>query len=177
MMPMSLFVGLFIHFALLSLVAIGGFMATLPGMYSYLVDSVGLLTPEQFAKTVAFGQSLPGPNVLVAAVLGWAAAGPLGACATFFGTSIPFSFIAVFAGRYVRNHASSLFVRSYKAGMAPVAIALLFATAYILLGKNLDNFRVVAWAFIVTILVWKTKIPLILLIAAGGALGMYGAFS
>lgn len=78
-MTPALFAGLFFHFMLLSLIAIGGFMATLPGMYSYLVDTAGLLTPETFAKTVAFGQSLPGPNVLVAAVLGWAAAGPLGA--------------------------------------------------------------------------------------------------
>ena len=86
-MTPALFAGLFFHFMLLSLIAIGGFMATLPGMYSYLVDTAGLLTPETFAKTVAFGQSLPGPNVLVAAVLGWAAAGPLGALATFGGTS------------------------------------------------------------------------------------------
>jgi len=52
-------------------------------------------------------------------VLGWAAAGPLGALATFGGTSIPFSLIAVLAGRYIREHASSVFVKSYKAGMAP----------------------------------------------------------
>ena len=120
-MTPALFAGLFFHFMLLSLIAIGGFMATLPGMYSYLVDTAGLLTPETFAKTVAFGQSLPGPNVLVAAVLGWAAAGPLGALATFGGTSIPFSLIAVLAGRYIREHASSVFVKSYKAGMAPIA--------------------------------------------------------
>lgn len=82
-MTPALFAGLFFHFMLLSLIAIGGFMATLPGMYSYLVDTAGLLTPETFAKTVAFGQSLPGPNVLVAAVLGWAAAGPLGARRNF----------------------------------------------------------------------------------------------
>ena len=81
MIPASLFAGLFIHFALISIMAIGGFMATLPGMYSYLVDTAALLTPEQFAKTVAFGQSLPGPNMLIAGVLGWAACGPLGALA------------------------------------------------------------------------------------------------
>lgn len=175
MTPM-LFLGLFIHFALLSLIAIGGFMATLPGMYSYLVDSTGLLSPENFAKTVAFGQSLPGPNVLIAAVLGWAAAGPLGALATFSGTAVPFSFIAVLAGRYIRGHASSAFVKAYKAGMAPVAIGLLFATAYLLLGNQLGNWRVLVWASFVTIIVWKTKTPLILLIMIGGFLGVLGCF-
>ena len=147
-MTPALFAGLFFHFMLLSLIAIGGFMATLPGMYSYLVDTAGLLTPETFAKTVAFGQSLPGPNVLV----------------------------AVLAGRYIREHASSVFVKSYKAGMAPVAVGLLFATAYLLLGNQLDNWHVWAWAGAVTIIVWKTHIPLILLIMIGGVMGLLGCF-
>lgn len=175
-MAPALFIGLFLNFALLSLIAVGGFMATLPGMYSYLVDTAGLLTPEQFAKTVAFGQALPGPNVLISLVLGWAAAGPLGGLATFAGTSIPFSLVAVFAGRYVRNHAQSLPVKSYMSGMAPVAIGLLFATAYLLLGNQSGNWRVLIWAFTVTLIVWKTHTPLIILIAAGGLLGLAGAF-
>ena len=171
-----LYFGLFIHFALISVMAIGGFMATLPGMYSYLVDTTSLLTAEQFAKTVAFGQSLPGPNVLIAAVLGWAASGPLGSLSTFVGTALPFSFIAVFAGRWVRENATSNFVKAYKSGMAPVAIGLLFATAYLLLSGSLTNFKVVAWAFFVALIVWKTKFPLILLIAAGGLLGVLNCF-
>lgn len=175
-MTPALFLGLFLHFMVLSLIAIGGFMATLPGMYSYLVDTAGLLTPESFAKTVALGQSLPGPNVLVAAVLGWAAAGPLGALATFGGTSLPFSLIAVLAGRYIREHAQSIFVKAYKAGMAPVAIGLLFATGFILLGNQLHNWRVLAWALAVTIIVWKTRAPLILLIIIGGVMGLLGCF-
>ena len=67
-MTPALFLLMFGHFFLISIFAIGGFMASLPGMYSFLVESSGLLTPEQFAATVAFGQSLPGPNVLIAAV-------------------------------------------------------------------------------------------------------------
>lgn len=155
MIPASLFAGLFIHFALISIMAIGGFMATLPGMYSYLVDIAALLTPEQFAKTVAFGQSLPGPNMLIAGVLGWAACGPLGALATLSGTAIPFSLIAV----------------------AAVAIGLLFATAYLLLSGDLTNWKSVCWAAVVTLIVWRTKFPLILLIAAGGVLGALGVFA
>lgn len=63
-MTPTLFLLMFGNFFLISIFAIGGFMASLPGMYSFLVESSGLLTPEQFAATVAFGQSLPGPNVL-----------------------------------------------------------------------------------------------------------------
>ncbi len=87
-MTPSLFLLMFGNFFLISIFAIGGFMASLPGMYSFLVENAQLLTPEQFAATVAFGQSLPGPNVLVAAVLGWAAGGPLGCLATFAGTCL-----------------------------------------------------------------------------------------
>ena len=125
---------------------------------------------------MAFGQSLPGPNVLIAAVLGWAAAGPLGCLATFAGTCVPFTLIALYAGRFVRNHADSKNIKAYKAGLAPVAIGLLFATGYLLLQGNLDNYKLLLWAAIVTIIVWKTKFPLILLIAAGGILGVLGIF-
>ena len=125
---------------------------------------------------MAFGQSLPGPNVLIAAVLGWAAAGPLGCLATFAGTCVPFTLIALYAGRFVRNHADSKNIKAYKAGLAPVAIGLLFATGYLLLQGNLDNYKLLLWAATVTIIVWKTKFPLILLIAAGGILGVLGIF-
>lgn len=175
-MTPALFLLMFGHFFLISIFAIGGFMASLPGMYSFLVESSGLLTPEQFAATVAFGQSLPGPNVLIAAVLGWAAAGPLGCLATFAGTCVPFTLIALYAGRFVRNHADSKNIKAYKAGLAPVAIGLLFATGYLLLQGNLDNYKLLLWAATVTIIVWKTKFPLILLIAAGGILGVLGIF-
>ena len=46
-MTPALFAGLFFHFMLLSLIAIGGFMATLPGMYSYLVDTAGSPCPAR----------------------------------------------------------------------------------------------------------------------------------
>ena len=88
-MTPALFLLMFGHFFLISIFAIGGFMASLPGMYSFLVESSGLLTPEQFAATVAFGQSLPGPNVLIAAVLGMGRRRPLGCLATFAGTCLP----------------------------------------------------------------------------------------
>ena len=164
-MTPALFLLMFGHFFLISIFAIGGFMASLPGMYSFLVESSGLLTPEQFAATV-----------LIAAVLGWAAAGPLGCLATFAGTCLPFTLIALYAGRFVRNHADSKNIKAYKAGLAPVAIGLLFATGYLLLQGNLDNYKLLLWAATVTIIVWKTKFPLILLIAAGGILGVLGIF-
>ncbi len=176
-MTISLFISIFCHFFVLSIFAVGGFMATLPGMYSFLVENAQLLTPEQFSATVAFGQSLPGPNLLVALVLGWAAAGPLGGLATFIGTCIPFTTIALLAGRFVRRKAQSAGVKAYKSGMAPVAIGLLLATGYLLLHGAQGNIKLMLWAFIVTLLVWKTRFPLILLIALGGILGIAGAFN
>ncbi len=175
-MTLSLFALMFINFFIVSIFAIGGFMASLPGMYSFLVESSHLLTPEQFAATVAFGQSLPGPNVLIAGVLGWAAKGPLGCFATFLGTCIPFTLIALYAGRFVRSHSQSYLIRAYKQGLAPIAIALLLATGYLLLQGSLDNYKILIWTAIVTIIVWKTHFPLFLLIVAGGLLGAFNFF-
>ena len=175
-MTAALFASMFLNFFVISIFAIGGFMASLPGMYTYLVDNQQLLSPESFAATVAFGQSLPGPNVLIAGILGWASAGPSGFLATFAGTCIPFTLIALFAGRFVRNHSQSHAIRAYKSGLAPVAIALLFATGYLLLQGNLGNPWILLWAGMVRLIVWRTKFPLILLIFFGGLLGVLGVF-
>ena len=71
--------GLFGHFLLLSLLAVGGAIATAPDMHRYMVTDHHWLTDAQFTSSIAIAQAAPGPNLLFVAVLGWNAAGPWGA--------------------------------------------------------------------------------------------------
>ena len=80
--------GLFGHFLLLSLLAIGGAITTAPDMHRYLVTEHGWITDGQFTTSVALAQAAPGPNLLFVAVLGWNVAGPLGALATMSGIDL-----------------------------------------------------------------------------------------
>ena len=74
MITAALLLTLFLHFLLLSLLAVGGAITVLPDMHRLLVSQLGLLTDAQFAASIAIAQAAPGPNVLFVAVMGWQAA-------------------------------------------------------------------------------------------------------
>jgi hypothetical protein len=68
--------GMFAHFLVLSLLAIGGAITTAPDMHRYVVDEHHWISDAQFSASIAIAQAAPGPNVLFVAVIGWNVAGP-----------------------------------------------------------------------------------------------------
>ena len=80
--------GLFAQFLMLSMLAVGGAMATAPDMHRYLVVEHGWLSDAQFTSSIAIAQAAPGPNLLFVAVLGWNVAGLAGTLATMLGILI-----------------------------------------------------------------------------------------
>ena len=75
---------LFGHFVVLSLLAVGGAITTVPDMHRFIVAEHHWLTDAQFTASIAIAQAAPGPNVLFVAVLGWNVAGPFGARGLIF---------------------------------------------------------------------------------------------
>jgi chromate transporter len=59
------------HFAVLSLMGIGGAITTAPEMHRFLVTEKHWLTDPSFSSSIALAQSAPGPNVLFVALMGW----------------------------------------------------------------------------------------------------------
>ena len=62
---------LFLYYLSISLLAVGGAIATAPDMHRFLVDQQAWLTDMQFSASIAIAQAAPGPNVLFIALLGW----------------------------------------------------------------------------------------------------------
>lgn len=166
-------IALFAHFALLSLLAVGGAITVAPDMHRLLVGEMALLTDPQFTASIAIAQAAPGPNVLFVAVMGWQAAGAAGMAATLLGILLPSTTLALAAYRWgdARRHLRS--IRAFRAGMAPIVIGLTFATGWILVAETpgRTHFAVTAAA---ALLVWRTRVHLLWLIAAGALLGALG---
>ena len=184
---------LFSHFASLSLLAVGGAITTVPDMHRYLVTERQWLTEPQFTSSIAMAQAAPGPNVLFVALMGWnvgmnagggAAAGAsawwlalLGVVLSMVGILLPSTLLAFFAARWGHQNRERRAVRAFKTGMAPIVVALLIATGWILaasLGKTIADWHVWLVAFVATMIVWRTKVHLLWLLGAGGALGWFG---
>ena len=184
---------LFLHFLTLSLLAVGGAITTVPEMHRFLVLDKHWLLEGQFSASIALAQAAPGPNLLFVSVLAWnvganAAAGvhapPVAwllpvACASVatIGILAPSTTLTLYAARWVHRNRTRLGVRGFKLAMGPIVIGLLLATAWTLgAAHGLPRDMPVLWALtaISALLVWKSHVHMLWLIAAGAALGAWG---
>ncbi len=166
-------VALFGHFLILSLLAVGGAITVAPDMHRVLVGEMGLLTDAQFNASIAIAQAAPGPNVLFVAVMGYQAAGLAGAAATMAGIMLPSTTLALAAARWSHARRDWRAVRAFKAGMAPLVIALMFATGWILTAQT-PGWRHVLLTIAAALLAWRTRIHLLWMIGAGAVIGGMG---
>lgn len=181
---------LFLYYISISLLAVGGAIATAPDMHRFLVERQGWLTDLQFNASIAIAQAAPGPNVLFIALLGWNvginaggagpagwASGALGMVLSMVGIMLPSTTLTWLATRWGHRNRERRSVRAFKQGMAPVVIGLLLATAW-LLGSAHSN-PATDWALwlltaVCALLVWRTRLHLLWLLGAGALLGALG---
>ena len=183
----------FLHFATLSLLAVGGAITTAPDMQRYLVVDHGWLTDAQFTASIALAQAAPGPNVLFVALLGWQlglnagggigagwvaiALALLGVLITMVGILLPSTTLTFLAARWGHRNRQRRGVRAFKQGMAPIVVALLGSTGWILAANNqTDVHHLALWAVsaVTTVIVWKTRVHLLWLLGAGALAGALG---
>lgn len=127
---------LFLHFASLSLLAIGGALGTSPEMNRYLVDERGWMSDAQFTDAIALAQAAPGPNILFVTLLGWQAAGAAGALAATVGILLPSSILCFWGNRWRTANQTGRLVRSIRRGLSPIAIGLTLAAGWIIAQAN-----------------------------------------
>jgi chromate transporter len=207
---------LFGHFLTLSLMSVGGAISTTSEMHRFLVEQHHWLTQQQFNQSIALAQAAPGPNVLFVALMGWhvgmnagsTAAALFGVLVTMVGIMTPSTVITYTVAGWGHRNRDLRAVRAFKQGMAPIVIALLLSTAWIMAssaaavaplagagiaagpsvaaapaaaGPAADAVRAVLaqWPLWLTVIVsclviWRTRIHLLWLLAAGAVLGALG---
>ncbi len=181
------------HFLSLSLLAVGGAITTAPDMHRFLVTQQHWLSDSQFTSSIALAQSAPGPNVLFIALFGWnvgmnagggvaagSAAWPyaaLGVLLAMIGILLPSTTLTFAAARWGHQNRELRAVRAFKQGMAPIVIALLIATGWILAanhGNTVKSWPLWLLTAVTALLVWRTRIHMLWLLGAGGLLGWFG---
>lgn len=176
---------LFLHFATLSLLAVGGAITTAPDMHRFLVADHHWLTDAQFNTSIAMAQAAPGPNVLFVALMGWNVGlnnggfgwALLGVTSCLIGVMLPSSLLTYYASRWGHDNRDLRAVRAFKQGMAPIVIALLIATGWILAGVGHDarqHWPLWLLTAFSAVVVWRTRIHLLWLLGAGAVLGALG---
>lgn len=181
------------HFLSLSLLAIGGAIATAPDMQRYLVDQQHWLSDSQFSSSIALAQAAPGPNVLFIALLGWNVGvnagggmaagwaawgyGLLGVSMAMTGILLPSTTLTFAATRWAHQNRELRAVRAFKQGLAPIVVALLIATGWVLTsshGRLVDNWPLWLVTALSALIVWRTRVHLLWLLGAGALVGWLG---
>lgn len=182
--------GLFLHFAGISLLAVGGAITVIPEMHRYVVVDQGWISNEQFSSSIAIAQSAPGPNILVVAMIGWNIGfnsapvgylqytlGLMGLSIAMIGVMLPSSALTYFAARWVQANKDNLYVIAFKQGLAPIVVSAILATSWIISATNNDiahDWRLWLCTLMTIILIWKTKIHILVLLLMGAILGGFG---
>jgi chromate transporter len=163
--------GLFNHFLMLSLLAVGGAITTAPDMHRFLVTEHHWLTDAQFNASIAIAQAAPGPNVLFVAVLGWNTAGTWGAFAAMTGILLPSTVVSLWATRWAAPRRESRGVRAFTSGMAPITLGLIVATGWLLTAPTHGHVGGLALVAATVLLTLKTKLSPMWLVAGGALVG------
>lgn len=161
------------HFVLLSLLSIGGAITVAPEMHRWMVVDAHLINDAQFGASIAIAQAAPGPNLLFVPLLGYHAAGLAGAAVSLAGILLPSTTLALLAARWGQSRSEWRAIRAFKAGMAPLTLALLAATGW-LLAAPIAQWQSLALTAVAALVVWRTRLHLMWLIAAGALLGAIG---
>ena len=93
------------------------------------------------------------------------------------GILLPSTTLTFAAARWGHQNREMRAVRAFKQGMAPIVIALLIATGWILAssqGSLVEHWRGWLLAVITAGLVWRTKLHMLWMLGAGALLGALG---
>ncbi len=161
-------------FGSLSLVSFGGGNAILPAMHHDAVTVEHWLTDREFADVFTIAQAAPGPSSLIVGLIGLRAAGVAGALVATVAMLGP-SCALMFAGcRTWERFRDTKWRVAFERGLAPVAVGLVFASALTVV-RAADH-GPAGWAVtaIATLVLVRTGVNPLLVVAAAAALGLAG---
>jgi chromate transporter len=173
---MTLVLQILLTFSILSLVAVGGANAVLPEMHRQLVELHGWLDDATFSQLYALAQAAPGPNILVASVMGWRIAGGFGMAAATLGMLVPAAVLAWGMAGLTQRLRGAPWLKPAQGGLVPVAIGLILAagvtmaqaTHYSAHSHGVMPLLLVAVA---SVFVWRTDFSPLWVLAGGGVMG------
>lgn len=163
---------LFLYFLILAYIAVGGAPSVLPEMHRYVVEVHGWMTSTQFAELFTIAQIAPGPNVMYIPLIGWYAGGWLGAAATTIPFILPSVTLTLLVAHMHSRNPSATFGVAIRRGLTPITIGLAFASVWILLPAANADWRGYVLTGLTVLVVLRTSLNPIWLLAAGAALGL-----
>ena len=165
---------LILQFALLSMFAFGGANSVVPEMHRQAVEVRHWMSDKQFADLFAIAQAAPGPNFMIATLVGWKAAGLVGAIAATTAMAGPSSLLVYWVAKVWDRHHRAPWRIALAAGLPPVTVGLVASSAWLLTRAADSDMRLAGVTIATGVAAYATRLNPTWLLAAGGALGLAG---
>ena len=163
-----------LQFLLLSMLAVGGVNAVTPEIQRHVVETNHWMTSREFSELFAVAQATPGPNMLIATLVGWKVAGWLGAVVATLCMCGPSSVIVYTVSRTWDRFRDRPWRAVVQAGMAPVVVGLIGASGYILAKGAMADWRSLVLTAGGAALVWRTRLNPLWALGAAAGLALLG---
>jgi chromate transporter len=165
-------------FAPLSLLSFGGGNAVLADIAQQSVTVQGWTSEREFADLFALSRAAPGPGSMLAALIGWKAAGIAGAAVATVAFYVPSAVLVLAVARLWDRWRGSAWHTAVERGMAPVAAGLFLSGGLAVLRASPGGpaVWVAASATTAALLRWPKMHPVPLLLGAAALFGFFGTF-
>jgi chromate transporter len=160
-----------LYFGLLSMISVGGMPSVMPEMQRYVVDVKGWLTPADFLQAFAVGQAAPGPNILIASLVGYKVAGLPGAIVALLAMSFPAAVIAWWVAELWDRFKDSPWRLAIQKAIAPIVVALILSGGFVIATPGSPDWRLWLIAAASAAAMIASKLNPLWMLAGGGLMG------
>jgi chromate transporter len=158
-------------FLWLSLLCVGGGLGVIPEMERQAVTIHGWLTAREFVDGYTLTHLTPGPNTLIAVFVGYRAHGAPGAVLAGLAMFLPTSILAVVVSHHWQRWRTRRWAAIAERALIPVGVGLMAGGVYTLARTAIHDGVTLALAGLTALAVASDRVPPVLAILAGGALG------
>ena len=164
-------------FAPLSLLSFGGGNAVIADIAQQAIQVQGWTSEREFADLFALSRAAPGPGSMLAALIGWKAAGIGGAAGASIAFYVPSAALVLAVARLWARWRGSVWHTAVERGMAPVAAGLFLSGGIAVLRASPGGpaVWVAAIATMLALLRWPKLHPVPLLLGGAALFGVLGA--
>jgi len=170
-------IALGVVFAPLSLLSFGGGNAVIADIAHQAIAVQGWTSEREFADLFALSRAAPGPGSMLAALIGWKAAGIPGALVATLAFYVPSAALVLLVVRLWGRWRGSRWHTAIERGMAPIAAGLFLAAGIVVLQASPGGPAVWVAAIVTTVplLRWPGMHPVPLLLGGAALFGVLGA--
>lgn len=158
-------------FLWLSLLCVGGGVGVIPEMQRQVVQNHQWVTTREFVDGYTLAQLTPGPNMLIAAFVGYRAHGMPGALLATVAMFLPTSLIAFVAADRWRRWRDHPWATAVERALAPVGMGLMAAGVYTLARSALHDVLTLALALAAALVLAARWAPPMLVVVIAGLVG------